>query len=325
MEQGLDYLGIAKFPRVALRNIPNGACVGAFAKTFGDSRGFISEALAKGAPRARVHLLWNSHVFGEKQIHEAVAEAKKWKNLSDKFKDRLLISPWCEHYCADKRMLERLRVAIIKELPHCVYVNNPSGKGAFMDGVVNEVHHSTSVPKGKYIFSFDGVDCCEADIQKFRDIHAGCEIFFLWTSRFNGKWEADEQTAIAKRSGFPDDDMCRSICAQLKKKEKVSLPSREVYKSHAENDGDGAIRAEKMVFISKAQARTADMFYNGKLVEKFTASGRLDDGRYVYRSLKWGFKTAQKYPVLEVRINGKVIGTFDPVFRQNDYKNTERK
>lgn len=318
--QGIDYLGAAKFERTALRNLPTGGAVGVFAKTFGDALPFVKKVLAKGLD-VRVHLIWkDDHKFGDAEHKAAVKEAKRWRGVSDQYGAKLQISPWCEHREANKAKLEKLRVAIMKELPNCDYVNTPLDAGALMSGVVNEVHHSRRIPGGRWNYSFDGTDCCESDIAKARKDHAGCEKFFLWTSRFNGKWEAADDTPRPNRKGWPDDKMCRSILAQFKQKESVKLSSsRDVYKSHAENDGDGNSRAEKMVFVTE-RAGKCEFLFNGRVVETLRASGRLDDGRFVHRSTKWGYEFAKKYAICSARVGGKDRGTFDPVFKQNGYK-----
>ena len=318
---GLDYLGGAKYERIALRNLPAGWALGLFANTFGDSRSLAAKALARGHI-VRVHLIWkDDHKFGRAEIAAAVKEAKRWRALSDQHGTALRISPWCEHR-AKKDVLAKLHAAIMNELPNCLYVNAPISGGDYLRGVTNETHHGMKALSQPYNFSFDGVDCCDADAEGFKEAHSSSDLFFFWTSRFNGKWEPNDPTPRPKRKGWPDDKMCQSVIALAKTKEAVSLPSGEIYKSHGENDGDGNPRAEKMVYISKHRASKVELINAaGKVVDTLTPSGQLEDRRYVYRSRKWGYELAKTASVCRVKMNGKIIGSYDPIFRQNAYRN----
>lgn len=334
MQFGLDLLGAAKYADLAFREFPEGWSLGVFANTFGDSRAIVKKLLGedlgyKRAVDARVHLLWSdTHSFSEKSIREAEKEAHKWKTLSSEYKDRLLVSPWCEHN-ARRGLLDKLHEAIKSILPDCQYVNTP-WKGDLLPGVLNEVHGSHAKPKGQYLYSFDGTSCVDADIEKFKKTHCNAERFYFWHPAFNGKLNVNDKTPRPKRKAWPTSELIDSIIYLHREIGDYGAPlsSKHIWKSHADrHETPPTSREYKPVFISPVDSKRIELVAsNGQVVAVLPRKGNFTDGRPLYRADQYGYQLAEKarrihgHPTVTVVANGKRVGYVNPAFRGGSFR-----
>jgi hypothetical protein len=327
---GIDYLGGAKYPDVILREHPEGFAAGFFYSTFGDARHVISKLLATGrCPVVRVQIIWeNDHKYDprnhDKKIVAAIKELNKMKARFPNVD--VQASPFCEHTIRGAQ-LRSLMTLCAKHAVNLTLVNNP-WRGDTMPGMINETHDTGKALSGRYNFSFDGVACVDADAEKIKGIHSRADIFFLWDARFNGKWESNEKTPIAQRKGWPDSKLIDSIIYLSRSKGGVRLDRKWLYKSHSENKGNGDRRAEHPVIISPVKTNSIELVAsNGQVVDSLKYYGPYTDGRHRYYSSNWGYEIAEKakriqgQSIVSVRAKGKVYGTCNPAFRENEWRN----
>ena len=323
---GLDLLGLAKYPKVARENFPQGFALGVFSSAFGDSREAVDAILSTGrCPRVRVHLMWkDAHDFRRSDFPLIAKEAQRWRDLIDKhFRVQWEFSGACEHRLngADAR---ELASKVLQMLPgRCEYVNTPMSGGADVEGarVINERHGAAARSKGgRENFSFDGSPAVDCDVETIKRTFRDASTFYLWEPRFNGRWEDNDTTPRPKRRGWPDAKLLQSVIALAGECGDVGLPKKWIYKSHSENHGDGSRRSEKPVMISPVQAPMIALKRpGGAVVERLTYYGPYEGGGHRYYSKRWGFEIAQE--PLEVWANNKKCGKVNPVFRCGTFRN----
>jgi len=327
MMMGIDYLGGAAYPAVILREHPEGWAAGIFLYEFGDARSIINKLLATGrCPVLRVQILWTNHKY-DPRTHDKkiVAGIKTLNAIKAKFPSvEIQASPVCEHEIRGSR-LRSLMTLCAKHAKNLVLVNNPQpGKGDLMPGMLNETHDCMKALSGDYNFSFDGTPCVDADSEKAKSVHSKSKIFFWWDARYNCHWESDDP----KRDARPDSKLTDSIIFLKDAKGGVKLAKNWLWKSHSENGGNGDKRAEKPVLICPVKAKQVELVAsNGQIVEVMPYYGTYKDGRFRYYSDEWGFELAQKakriqgHCIVSVRVKGKIYGTINPAFRENEWRN----
>lgn len=200
---GLDTLAAARYSKRAAKwALP---AAGLFFRTFGGSRRTIRR-LAERCSHLRVQGIWHDdHRFGRRDLRVAIKRAKVVHRISTEYPDcAFYFSPFCEHRLS-KRKAERFLNKIQEAVPDLTLVNTPDPRGAFVDGFINEVHHSLEreKPEGEYIFSFDGMDALTADVQAFKEKYHDAKLFFLWTPRFNLKESLYDSTPRPDRKAKP--------------------------------------------------------------------------------------------------------------------------
>lgn len=316
MMYGLDFLGLPRYAKVAKETFPNNFALGCFSSTFGDSRPAVEAILDTGKCAAlRVHLMWkDNHLYTERDISLAVKEAKKWREISEDI--LFYVSPWCE-WQAKVSLLSKLHDAIMEILPHAYYVNTPEypSVGTTLVGVINEVHGNKALPvHDDYIMSFDGSAVVDSDIEGIKKRHFRAKIMFFWEPRFNGRWETTDTTPRPKRKGWPDKKLIKSVIALSECCCEVHLPPKWLYKSHAENKGNGDPRAEKPLIIAPVKAPFV-MLRNASrtVLAKFKYYGPYEGGGYRYYNGKWGYEIALE--PLQVWANNRQYGVVNPAFR----------
>lgn len=317
MIYGIDYLAGAKYGSTLLANHPSGFAAGFFSTTFGDAYSVI-ERLAKSSkcPGIRIHLLWSdTHTFTERDLHIAVKDARRYEKLRSY--SAIQLSPYCEHNLSS---IDRHLDAIKDAAPSCEVINTP-WRGAFSKRYANEVHHGSAA--SPYQFSFDGVATVDADAEKFKSDHVHAELLMFWTYQLNLKYNEKDTTPRPARTVRPSAKLIKSLAALAGEKGECKLPKGWLYKSHAEqSDPQGDARSGKPLIIGPKQANTCELVKNGRVIETLKYYGKFADGRHRYyaTSGRYGYEIAQE-PV-QLRCGGKVIGTVNPAFRQNEYRNS---
>lgn len=327
---GMDYLGLAKFCDAALGGHPNGAAVGAFIDTFGDSTGCIDKfAASRKTSTFRIHLSWSdTHQFNPRDFDGIAAKAGKIETLARKYpNDKFYISGACEHNL-DATQAKILRAKVLAKCPHCAGYVNTVWKGALIDGI-NEVHgQNPRKPSGQYMESYDGTSAVDSNVTVWKKQFADAIIQFLWEPRFNGRWESNDNTPRPNRTGYPDEKFVRSVAYLFNDQGAVKpLGKTDIFKSHSENKGNGDPRAERPVAIIAPHASGISLVTtNGKEVAKAAYYGDFEGNRSRYYFPAYGFELAQKAQNLSgssltfIRANGKNYGPVNPAFRQGGFR-----
>lgn len=191
---GIDYLGGQNYINTIVDHHPPGFAAGFLVKASGWKSGLkAARALAKTGkcPVMRIHGIWHdNHHFTEKDIAPAVKIAKRVAKFQAAYPNiKIMYSPWLEHGAKNK-LFKKCAKACKKELPKKVKIVNSGPKR--LRGI-DEVHHSSPI-WGKYIFSFDGEDMFESNVEATKKNHKKSIYFFGWIPECNGKKYLHETT-----------------------------------------------------------------------------------------------------------------------------------
>lgn len=325
---GLDFLGLPKYAEVAKDEFPEGWALGAFAVTFGDAYKAVEAIVATGrCPLVRMQLLWSdSHTFGDSNIPEVKKLAAKYNQMAAKYPNvKFELSPFCEHNLKNPdKYLDITKLAA----PLCRPVNTP-WKGAFSTKYKNESHGKNSTPKGARNFSFDGYMCVDSDIEDYKKKHASAEVFFFWTSQFNGKKNDKDNTPRPQRKAWPTSELIDSVIYLHRSRGKTGVPKKYIWKSHADqHETPPESRALKPVLISPVKASKYELVAsNGQVVASLKYYGTYEGGLYRYYLMQYGYQVSEKArriqggdPVCSLRVNGKVVGWVNPAYRDGTYR-----
>ncbi len=324
---GLDFLGLPKYADLVRREHPQGWALGAFARTFGDALPHIGRILATGrVPHLRVQLLWSdSHTFGDRDIPAITKEARRYQKLKQDFPGVVFeLSPFCEH---NLQSPDKYLEIVKNEAPDCIPVNTP-WRGAFSKKFKNEIHGQHAKPKGDYNFSFDGTPCVDSDVEKFKAGQSDADVFFFWTSQFNGRKNPADPTPRPDRKAWPTSDLIDSVIYLHRDCGAVKLPARWLWKSHADQHSvPPEPRALKPVFIIPPKARRVELIAdNEQLIASSSPPQPFSDGRWRYYFGQFGYQIAERarriqgHPVCTVVIDGKKRGTVNPAFRCGSFR-----
>lgn len=338
MTLGIDYLGGANYGKRILKKHPPGWAAGFILNTNkphwprSNAWPVITKLAASGlCPAIRVHAVWeDNHQYAPKKHDKVIfAELERAVTLAALYPAvRLFFSPFCE-LDTRGRAVDELFDRLDEKAGHAVEIVNSIHRGALQGGVINEVHGKHAAPKGRYIFSFDGTQCMDQDVQAFKDKHARAELLFFWASQMNGKWSADkDKTKRNLRKAWPYPDLFDSIAAYADDASGAKLGRQHIWKTHADQHGPKRQPREgKPVLITPVSAKRVDLIAtNGKLVARLPRSGNFTDGRPMYRSGQFGFQLANKArelsgsPLVRLVANGKEIGTVHPAFRAGSFR-----
>lgn len=334
---GLDHLGGAKYADLAVQEHPSGWAFGVFWNVdgFGSAEELIKKVAKTGrAPIIRVQGIWrddhNTTPFSEADKVRAVKIAQRLEAIAKQNGNvEFRYSPFTEHKNSPEFMRDAFRL-IKKAAPSLVLVNNPNHDcRTIIDEVINEFHGKEKKPRKckQHQFSFDGTPCEDSDVESYKAVYKETQIFFLWSPRFNGRWEDNDTTPRPQRGGWPDPNHIDSIIYVASHRGQCSLKANHLYKSHSENKGNGDPRAEKPVYICPVRARAVELVArNGQVVDTLRYYGTFSDGRFRYYSQNWGYQIAEKCkriqgdPLTQVRINGKLFGTINAGFRFGGFR-----
>lgn len=204
MKLGHDFLGGARYPDVVKQTLPRGWVMGILLQDFTEiekSLALLEWALQNGHD-VRAHCDWeDDHDFSERQLNASVALCAHVDAIAARYPTRkVYLSPLLEHRLRGKKLkqfFKRVRAAA----PHCIIVNNgPEG----VKGTVREIHGNGPVPKGRYIYSFDGQEMVkELSLTAMKRKHSRAEIFFGWRWDRNGKRSRTDPTPRPDRKHWP--------------------------------------------------------------------------------------------------------------------------
>ena len=335
MIYGLDFLGVAKYGRVALQNFPRGFALGAFSNTFGDALPAVGKIIESGkCPRVRLHLLWkDDHNYGAKEFEAIRKEAKRVRPFFEKYKAvcEIRISGACEHKL-NKAQAERLKSIVTRELPGVTYVNTPwiGGGGQTITGI-NEIHgNEASAIRGVYDFSFDGDNAVDSSFANVTNELKDADTFYIWNSQCNGRKTTQDTTPRPERKAWPTAEYIKSwvALATTPSSGAGKLPAKWIYKSHADQHTvPPEPRAGKPVWICPIKTNEIILTTeSGQVVERAKYYGPFTGGGHRYYGSTWGYKIAEKatklqgHPICKVVIGGRVVGRVNPVFRAGNFR-----
>lgn len=318
----VDTLAGVKYPEV-IAQLPRKYGTRYFFEEFGNAKKQIVRDIQSGRGLIGVQGLWagKSHNYTSSHRVLAIKIAKVLNQISIQFGKPIYYSPFCEHK-KDKAYMLALFADIHKVAPKLILVNSPIRGGQFVNDprYIDEIHHNDKppgMPKGKFIFSMDGLHQPDCDITNYLHYlsNPNCIAFFVWALQHNCKKNTKDLTPAKQRKCKPTHDLNMSLIFQLEnKKQAVSLQKGHISKSHAEQHENVDMRANELTYIGPKGARPKKVKIGTMDLEE---SGITDDGRPVFRSNRWAYKAGR---VATVLVDGKSVGTVDIPFRQNEWK-----
>lgn len=337
---GIDYLGGAKYEQLIMEEHPSGWAAGFFVEDdlFGSPKAVIRKLASSGrAPAIRLNLAWeDDHVFTESDFDKIVYYAKQFSRYPKRYRNVMWYFSGATEHILNKQLAEKLAKRVLAVLPktkNCIYVNNPwEGRGAFVHGnrIINEVHGSfASVPKGKFIFSYDGSNAVDDDVMLTKNKMKDSEIFFLWHPAMNGRLKVDDTTPRPQRRSWPTKPLIESlIYLQSNSGTGIQLPKNWLWKSHADrHNTPPEPRAYKPVLISPIKVDSFELVtLDGRVIARSGKPLEFVDGRWRYYFPQYGYKMTQtaikmqNNPVCLLRANGKIYGKVNPAFRAGTFR-----
>lgn len=279
--------------------------------------------------------LWRDlHDFKGEDVPFILKLAKKLQSLYNG--KPIYFMPFLEH-TEDAETMKELFASIKNVAPNLFIVNNPANfggrTGEYLQGHINELHYSAK-PKGKkpdqglMIYCFDGVNCADADFQKWRDEAEGSLMFGIWWAVYNVKNNSNESTPRPKRNSYPLPEHYRQAEYMLENpKKKTNFKKIELYKSNADRHkpGNQDPRADTPVFILTTNGKqvTVKDVKGNKIFSADNKGSYHDEDRWIYRPsvYKWPHQWAKfavrrsGSSVCSVWLDGKKIGTVALAFR----------
>ena len=334
MLYGLDLLLMGNYGQRAVETFPAGYALGVLWEVDGIKSpvSAVEQILASGkCPVIRIHLMWkDNHKFTNADIPETVMRARGVAVYVNRYPTvEFYVSPWLENEVSAD-LAQKVFDAIKAVLPgRTKYVNSGPAK---LPGIAKEYHHVLKGQSGKYMTSFDGVTCLDADVQKYKDNHANAEIFFFWDYAFNCKYSSKDTTPRPQRKLQPPAELIESIAAMKGNKGSTFLPANWIYKAYGEPEptASHAIplpRSWKPLFIAPFTGGEIQLKCKGQVLATFKFDKPYLAGGGIYRFNNWGlsiYKKAMKLsgkPICNVWHNGKKVGSVNPIFRQGGYRN----
>jgi hypothetical protein len=310
---GLDCLGLAKFGKEAIQAFPHkGFALGVFSRQFGDAKPHTNDLLAR-CSALRVQLIWSDgHSFSDADIPTLKTEAKRWDDLGKKLP--VYLSPFCEHRLAEP---DKYLEIVQKAAPNCTPVNSLES-GASSGNFINEVHGvKKEPPPGSYIFSYDGSEILDSNVEAIKQKHANALIWFGWTANFNGHAEAKAKGSKNETHVWPTAKLMKSVIYVMQHpKGGTQLPKNWGWRARDP-------QTNKPVLISPVKAASAELVNAlGHPIVKAPYKAVSGSGRHRYDFPEWGFESAAKaggIPV-DLRVGGKVYGKINPAFCDGDFK-----
>jgi hypothetical protein len=322
MIYGLDTLGLARFSDEAIRAIPVGIPVSAFALTFGEASKNVRKACKLRKPsHVKIQMLWDdAHDFGDSDIPMLKTIAENYERIAKEFpKIVFYLSPFCEHRLSNP---DKYLDIVARHAPSCIPLNTP-WTGKLSRKYLNEVHGSHEAPAGKYLYSNDGTNSVDANITSDKRQHRRAEIFWFWHPAFNGRKNSADPTPRPERRAWPTPDLIKSVWYLRRDKGKTSLTGNRLWKSHADrHETPPEPRAYKPVVIISEEVPELTLHRGKKLIAKLKYYAPFADGRHRYYAKEFGYKLSIKagHRTCTLKAGSKVIGTVNPAFREGDYR-----
>jgi hypothetical protein len=339
MQYGIDYLGGARYQRLILETHPAGWAAGFFVQRdlFGDPTPVIRRLAESGkCPIIRINLGWrDDHRFSDADVRAIVERAKRWAPIIARYpKVQWYVSGATEH-TLNAEKANALASRVIRTLPlEAIYVNNPMGTlGSLLptnERVYNEVHGTKESPprSGKFLFSYDGSNCVDDDIEARKRTMRKAEVFFFWHPAMNGRLTVADTTPRAARKGFPTRELVESInYFSNSRGTGIKTPANWIWKSHADrHDTPPEPRAYKPVLICPEKASVMRLVApNGTVIKTSTPPQSFHDGRWRYYFYEFGYVLAEKSrqnggSVVQVVGDNKILGYLNPAFRAGSFR-----
>lgn len=324
---GLDFLFAPKYEKLAVRSLPPGWATGCFWNIAGNPTSFIKKVLDKGCPHFRCAGLWeDNHNFGDKHIKELKKMCRALQAIAVVNRQAIIeISGMCEHNLNNP---DKYLDIVKQEAPDCKPVNTPD-RGKLSTKYKNETHHSNKRLPGHYNYSFDGVSCVDADVEKIKGIHKDCDVFFFWLPQFNGRKTTKDTTPRPERKAWPTSELIDSVIYLHRKCGAVNLPSKYLNKSHAEQHVvPPEPRAFKPVFIIPPKVNRIELLAdNDQIVAVSSPPQTYVDGRFRYYFSTYGYQISEKaariqgHPVVRVKVGNQIKGKVNCAFRYGEFRN----
>lgn len=334
MIKGIDTLAAALYWKLIIKVVPRHIAISVLFRSFdrGKQTGWKAvHKLAKaGFRHIKVVSVWkDSHVFTQTDVHTAKEDAKELVLLALKYPNvTFSFVPFLEHRRDGVWITKAFRD--IREIlgGDILMVNSPvngGGENVQMPGTINERHHTAFVP-GKFVgplgyaFSHDGEDALNTNLQKTKDKYSDARYYWIWVPQCNLKRYLTESISRPSRNRKT---MYKALLKALVyvsevDKGEAHLSGLYTWKAFAEQHSatPGMLsRDNKPVFLSPVKYKRVKA---GKV--KLSPTGRLDDGRWVYRTRKWGWKIHKKQGNVVIKADGKTLGVINTAYRENEYK-----
>lgn len=339
MIYGLDVLGLAMFPSIAIQNWPSGFACGVFDSTFGNVWPALNKLAATGkCPRIRVQGPWTNHTYSpaknDKAIFAALAKCNQFKAKFPHI--HIQFSPVCEHNIKGQTLVNLLNKC--GDASRDVEIVNNPYQGDFSKRFMNETHWNKPVPEnfGAYQFSYDGISTVDSDVEEDKQTHKDAQVIFFWHPSFNLKYRTEtdpkEQPANVvkndtspplKRICKPTAELIRSVAALGNDKGATDFPKGWIGKTHADRSSTPIEkRAYKPVYITGSPAEKYEFLKVGGVKssppEPFNDKKTKQLLGWRYYLPLYGYEIATRR--IEMIGNGKVLGTVNPAFRDGKFR-----
>ena len=328
----IAHLGLCKYSGVAARAHPRGFGMVVFTNTFcPDSRKEIREVLDTGkVPFIEYNLKWSdTHTFTTKDFTSIVDEAKRYARLTERYPNiACAFSGATEHQLSRRDANELAKQVLAVIPPRCVYVNNPWGRGSFIDSsdrVWNEFHGEIpkNIPAGNIIFGWDGLDAFDdPKVQDKKNKLKHAKVLAYWTSQNNGRRNRNDTTPRKDRTFWPTFELIQALGFLHTDQGTVKVPTTFTIKPKSDQHKvPPASRELKPVFILPHRARFLELRVGDKSIIKSGEAEPFADGRWRYYFPKFGYEIVKdaRTNVLDLYISGpggRKQGTVNPAFRQ---------
>lgn len=276
-----------------------------------------------------IDLVWkDNHQFGAKERRIAIKRAKKVGRLIKKYPNtKWYVCPYLEPRGVNIKEYEQVIARCKKHLPENTIMVSNAMEGIRVRGAIRAGHH-TWYKKGMEIFSFDGIECKDADINKWKEKakQGGAKMFLLWSWSMNGKYSKKDKRKRRQRTSYPEIKELKSIQALFENGKNASIPDTWIYKPFAEQYAPPIPRGNKPVWIAPIREKEILLKWQEQTIFRFAYEKKYPHGDgYIYRSLTWPIDILQevkKYNskgIAEVWVGNKRIGEIHVCQRAGRY------
>lgn len=357
---GVDALGMAKYKKVMIDEFRDCLALGSFQQVdgFGNSIPVAVAMLTKyQIPVYRMNAQWrDNHDYSNRQA-QALKRARAYveKIVLPFPQTKHYFSPYTEYCNLSKEFLVDTYTKLRQVLPpHVTIVFNPQDTShqylteeMGYKNVAVELHHVHYKKVSKrMIYSDDGHDYTDTDINKRKQQTADAEIHFVWGARNNGRasMKAEDYLPRPQRQKWVTAKEMRAqvFLAQFERGRVKWDDSFGLWKAYAEFKTNASAvdkaREGKPVFLIKRakyakQPTRVEFKKKGKTIEVIkidsTNPYNSDEKSWVFRSDLWGYEISQKSVeitdvdshTLNVWINGKSTGlVVAPAYRSSNFR-----
>ena len=279
-------------------------------------------------PFCVIDLVWqDNHTFGNRQKKIAIKRAKKVGKLIKKFKNtKWYVCPYLEPGKLDPKEYEDVIAECRKYLPDNVTMVSNAMEGYKVKGAIRAGHHNW-YKEGMEIFSFDGIDCKDANINRWKEKAKNADMFLLWSYSMNGKYGPKDKRARRQRTSYVEIKELLSLQGLFDNAKSANLPNTWIYKPFAEQYAPPIPRGNKPVWIAPIKAPYIELRVNDKNIFSFKYEKPYGHGTgYIYRSLTWScdilekVKKYNKNGLADVYVGSQKIGKVHACQRVNKYQ-----